>query len=101
MAETTEPSAVPAAGVTWDLTDLFAGADDPRLWEALDAVKKDAEVFAARYRGVIAIPGGPDAATLLAGVQTYEDVYERAGRAEAYAHLLYDSDTEDVAARDL
>jgi oligoendopeptidase F len=101
MAETTEPSAVPAAGITWDLSDLFAGADDPRLWETLDAVKADAEVFAARYRGVIAVPGGPDAATLLAGVQSYEDLYERAGRVEAYAHLLYDSDTEDVAARDL
>ena len=49
----------------------------------------------------MAVPGGPDAATLLAGVQAYEDLYERAGRVESYAHLLYDSDTRDVTARDL
>ena len=49
----------------------------------------------------MAVPGGPDAATLLAGVQAFEDLYERAGRVEAYAHLLYDSDTRDVTARDL
>jgi oligoendopeptidase F len=101
MTETTSASPAQATGITWDLSDLFAGADDPRLWQTLDAVKADGEAFAARYRGLIAVPGGPDAATLLAGVQAYEALYERAGRVEAYAHLLYDSDTRDTAARDL
>jgi oligoendopeptidase F len=96
---TTGPAA--AEGVRWDLSDLFAGADDPRLWETLDAVQADAEAFAARYRGTVAIPGGPDATHLLAGLQAYEDLYERSGRVGAYAHLLYDTDTRDVAARDL
>ena len=34
-------------------------------------------------------------------MQAYEALYERAGRVETYAHLLYDSDTRDVTARDL
>ena len=101
MTETASANPAQASGVTWDLSDLFAGADDPRLWQALDEVKADGEAFAAHYRGLIAVPGGPDAATLLAGVQAYEALYERAGRVETYAHLLYDSDTRDVAARDL
>jgi len=101
MTETASANPAQASGVTWDLSDLFAGADDPRLWQTLDEVKADGEAFAARYRGLIAVPGGPDAATLLAGVQAYEALYERAGRVETYAHLLYDSDTRDVAARDL
>ena len=101
MTETASANPAQASGVTWDLSDLFAGADDPRLWQTLDEVKADGEAFAAHYRGLIAVPGGPDAATLLAGVQVYEALYERAGRVETYAHLLYDSDTRDVAARDL
>ncbi len=90
-----------ATGVTWDLSDLFGGPDDPRLWQTLDAVKADAEAFAARYRGAIAVPGGPDATLLLAGLQAYESLHERVGRVGAYAHLLYDGDTRDVMARDL
>ena len=101
MTETTSANPAQATGITWDLSDLFAGADDPRLWQTLDEVKTEGETFAARYRGLIAVPGGPDAATLLAGVQAYEALYERAGRVESYAHLLYDSDTRDTAARDL
>jgi oligoendopeptidase F len=101
MTETPAASPDQASGITWDLSDLFAGADDPRLWQTLEDVKRDGQAFAARYRGLVAVPGGPDAATLLAGVQAFEELYERAGRVEAYAHLLYDSDTRDVAARDL
>jgi oligoendopeptidase F len=104
MAQSPEaPPSNPAAatGVRWDLSDLFAGADDPRLWEYLDAIIADAEAFAARYRGVIAVPGGPDATLLLAGLQAYEGLYERSGRVGGYAHLLYDSDTRDVTARNL
>jgi oligoendopeptidase F len=97
----TDASTAEARGVTWDLSDLFAGADDPRINETLDRVKADAEAFAQRYRGKVNVPGGPDAATLLAGITELEDIWERAGRVAAYAHLLYDTDTRDLAARDL
>ncbi|MBI3974137.1 MAG: M3 family oligoendopeptidase [Chloroflexi bacterium] len=90
-----------ATGVTWDLSDLFAGVDDPKIQETLNRCQADAEAFAQRYRGKIAVPGGPEPAVLLAGVRELEDMYERIGRVASYAHLVYDSDTRDVAARNL
>ena len=92
---------VAATGITWDLSDLFAGADDPKLIATLDAAKRDSEAFAERYRGKINVPGGPSPDLLLKALQDYEDLHERTGRASAYAHLLYDTDTRDATARDL
>lgn len=100
MADPTT-SETQAIGVKWDLSDLFMGADDPKINELLDRAEQDALAFAERYRDRINVPGGPDAAFLLAGVQELEDIHERTGRAGAYAHLLYDSDTRDEQARDL
>src|SRR5947208_3529797 len=96
-----ESTSAEAKGVTWDLSDLFAGPADPRLDRALDEAKAGAEAFAATYRGKIDIPGGPDAETLLAGVTALEDLYERISRIGGYAHLLYDADTRDLDARNL
>jgi oligoendopeptidase F len=92
---------VAATGVTWDLSDLFAGADDSKIAQTLDQVKADAEAFAARYRSTINVPGGPAPDLLLDALRAYEDLHERTGRVSAYAHLLYDTDTRDETARDL
>lgn len=97
---TTEESAA-ATGVTWDLSDLFAGADDPAISQTLDAAKTDAETFATAYRGKINVPGGPKASLLFHALKALEDIHERTGRVAAYAHLLYDTDTRDTTARDL
>ncbi len=100
--ETPSPDRSTAAtGVRWDLSELFAGVDDPRIQETLQQCKADAEAFAHRYRGTINVPGGPEATLLLEGVQALEDLHERAGRVAAYAHLVYDTDTRDPAARNL
>lgn len=108
MAATTQPDAstdpsrdTQAAGITWDLTDLFAGADDPRIFQTLDQARRDAEAFAQRYRGQINVPNGPDAGLLRTALKEYEALHDRTGRVSGYAHLLYDSDTRDTAARDL
>ena len=101
MKSMTKTEEVAAVGVTWDLSDLFAGADDPKINETLDAAKQDAEAFAQRYRGQVNTPGGPKAETLLKALQEYEDLHERTGRVAAYSHLLYDTDTRDATARDL
>lgn len=90
-----------ATDVRWDLSDLFAGADDPRVFGTLDEAKRDAESFAQDYRGKINVEGGPQPDLLLRGLIAYEDLHERIGRVGAYSRLLYDTDTRDTTARDL
>jgi 7,8-dihydro-6-hydroxymethylpterin-pyrophosphokinase len=76
-AEVTSPPVGHATGVTWDLSDLFGGADDPRINETLDQARQEAEAFAQRFRGTINVPGGPEASVLLAALQRIE---QAAGR---------------------
>ena len=41
----------PAAGVRWDLSDLYAGPDDPRIDADLDRALEQARAFEKRRRG--------------------------------------------------
>ena len=97
MPETTTS----AAGVTWDLGDLFAGPRDPEIERTLQGCKADAEEFARTYRGTIAVPGGPAAGHLSAGIERMEDIFDRAGRVASYSGLLFAANTADPVIRDL
>jgi oligoendopeptidase F len=90
-----------ATGVAWDLSDLFAGPDDPRIREALDAAQAEAERLADAYRGKVNVPGGPDPELLLAAIQRFEAWSDAVNRIAAYAGLLYAADTTPQANRDL
>ena len=90
-----------ASEMTWDLSDLFSGPDDPRIAEALDRATKDAEAFAAAYRGTIDVPNGPSVTHLLTTIRTLEDIWERVDRVASYSHLVFSSDTSKPAHRDL
>ncbi len=98
-AEPTEPAAPdsteafdagPAAGVRWDLSDLYAGPDDPAIDADLERCVGQARAFAAEYRGKL---GSLDAAELARAVDAYEALQEPAWRASAYAGLLFAADT--------
>ncbi len=82
----------PAAGVQWDLTDLYAGADDPRIDADLDQAKERAERFADAHRGRI---GALEPADLAVAVDELEGISELVGRAGAFAGLLFAQDTSD------
>ena len=90
-----------ATGVAWDLSDLFAGPDDPRLNAALDAAQAEAEELAAAYRGTVNVPGGPAPDLLLAAIQRFEAWSDSVNRIAAYADLLYAADTTPQVNRDL
>ncbi|HEU5395110.1 MAG TPA: M3 family oligoendopeptidase, partial [Candidatus Methylomirabilis sp.] len=90
-----------AAGITWDLTDLFASHDDPRIEATLEECRRRADAFAARYRGTIHWAGSPSAEALLAGLQELEAIQESLGRVGAYAGLLYASDTSRLEYQNL
>ena len=48
---TTEQRTTGAEDVAWDLSDLFAGAGDPKLEAELAGVARSADSFRARYHG--------------------------------------------------
>jgi oligoendopeptidase F len=84
------PDPGPAAGVRWDLRDLYAGPDDPRLDADLDAALAEARAFAERYRGRV---GELAPAQLAAALDALEAVVERVTRAGAFSQLLFSADT--------
>jgi oligoendopeptidase F len=82
-----------ATGVRWDLSDLFAGHDDPRIERILSASLERAQAFARTYRGNVALPGGPPPERLLAAVTELEALEADLRRVGVFADLLYAEDT--------
>ncbi len=90
-----------AAGVVWNLGDLFHSPHDPRIEETLKACRERAEIFASRYRGTIDVSGGPAPRHLLAALQELEAIDEAMSRVTSYAGLLYAADTLNPVHQDL
>ncbi len=83
-----------AEDVAWDLTDLYAGTDDPRLTADLDAADAEADALDAKYRDTIAALTPFGLAELLG---RYEALRERAAKAGGFASLNWTQNTEDPA----
>jgi oligoendopeptidase F len=79
-----------AAGVRWDLADLYAGPEDPRIEADLAAALAGAQRFAERHRGGV---GKLSAHDLSAAVAELEAIGERAARPACFAQLLFAADT--------
>ena len=96
MSETTAASsdapfdAGPAAGVRWDLSDLYAGPDDPAIEADLDRCLAEARRFAEAHRGRVA---ELDAPGLARAVAEYEALSEPMWKTSSYASLLFAADT--------
>jgi len=84
----------PAAGVRWDLSDLYGGADDAANDAALEGALDESRAFADRYRGRVA---SLDAAKLATAIDTLEALQERPTAAATYAGLLFAADTANPA----
>ena len=82
----------PAAGVRWNLSDLYESPDDPRIDEDLALALEGAGTFADHYRermGALA-PG-----ELAGALDELEALQEPVVRAGAYSGLLFAADTGD------
>ena len=90
----TEKKTTGAEEIVWNLSDLYAGMDDPRLDADLDACDTEADALDAAYRGRIA---GLAAAELGEMIARYEALVERAGKVGAFASLNWTQDTQDAA----
>lgn len=97
----TDVAIASAQGVRWDLGDLFAGPDDPAWGAAIENSLAEAAAFAQRYRGTIAVAGGPAAADLAAALRDLEALHDRSSRVQAFARLLYAADASSAVNREL
>lgn len=100
MTTTASPDA-PAApassadGVAWDLGDLYAAVDDPKIDQDLQASLLRAQAFATAYRGKINVQGGPAAELLAAAMQELESLSEQRDKTLAFSGLLHSAKSDD------
>ena len=76
----------------WDLSDLYAGREDPRLEADLQAAERDAKAFRERYYEKLA---GLSGEALGAAVAAFEQLEERLGRIMSFADLTYAGNQSD------
>jgi oligoendopeptidase F len=84
-----------AENVRWNLGDLFASPDDPRIEESLRRDLERAKALEARYKGKVATLEPKAFAAMMRELADYE---EEAALAEVYAYMLHSQDTQDHAA---
>ncbi|MFB6232248.1 MAG: M3 family oligoendopeptidase [Salinibacter sp.] len=80
-----------ASEVRWSLDDLYDSTE--ALQNDLSDADRAADEFAERYRGRI---GELGAEALAEALSTLAGIQERLGRARAYAHLHWSTDTNDA-----
>ncbi len=86
-----------AAGVQWNLKDLYQAVDDAAISRDLDAARKRAQAFESTYRGTISTVNGPSAEHLHKAVTELEGLSEQMDKPLVYAHLLHAASTDDPA----
>ncbi len=84
-----------AEDVRWNLTDLFASAEDPKIEANLSRELERARQFEKTYRGKVASLDPQAFATMMDELAEYE---ESAARPEVYAYMLHSQDTQDHSA---
>ncbi|WP_198371176.1 M3 family oligoendopeptidase [Roseomonas rosulenta] len=89
-----DAAAAPAALPVWDLSDLYAAPDDPRLAADLDRIEGEARAFEQRLSGRLAATGGD---ALAQAIAQYEAMWEGLGRVTSYAGLVFSGDAQDAA----
>jgi oligoendopeptidase F len=82
-----------AAGIKWNLSDLFASYEDPQIDATLKDCHTRAETFAARFRVAMEHPETLTTELLVTALNELAQIYEAIGRVGSYSGLLYASDT--------
>lgn len=95
------PTPSSAAGITWNLADLYAGVDDPRIEADLATCTARCTAFADKYRALFASPEALTAGGLKEALEAYERIAEVMSRLGSFASLLTAADTANDAYRRL
>lgn len=72
--------------ISWNLTELFAGTNDPNLEQSISSATGSANTFEKRYRGKIT---SLSANELLTCLQTFENFQMQMGNVSLYASLSF------------
>jgi oligoendopeptidase F len=81
-----------AEEVSWDLSHLYDGSDDPRIEEDIAEAESSAAAFRERYYGTIAELTAAELADAIAERERIEEVLTRVGY---FAHLDFSTDMAD------
>jgi oligoendopeptidase F len=83
----------------WDLADLYASLDDPRIKSDLAKAEAECIAFEKDYKGRLTeLAAGANAGAALAeAVRRYENIEDVLGRLISYAGLVYSGNTTDPA----
>ncbi len=92
-AEQTAPR-TGAEDIRWDLSDLYAGIDDPAIEGDIAQLDQRAVAFAETHRGKLA---SYDNEQLYETIAEYEAIAEGATRVGAFINLLWSTDTNNPA----
>jgi oligoendopeptidase F len=84
-----------AAGINWDLRDLYTSVDDPLIDKDLAQALKRARAFEKKYRGKIHSLKPTQTKALLKAVIELESLYEQMDRPLVFAMLLHSGKTDD------
>lgn len=91
----TTPPTNSAAGINWDLRDLYPSIDDAGIERDLSQALQRAQAFEKEYRGKISTLQPADADRLLRAVRELESLYEQMDRPAVYAMLLHSGKTDE------
>ncbi len=76
-----------ADGIRWDLSDLYAGIDDPKIDGNLNAMEERAKAFETKYRDVI--KPGISPGQLSEAVIELEEIYQGSYKTYMYSQLVF------------
>ncbi|HEY9072382.1 MAG TPA: M3 family oligoendopeptidase [Candidatus Ozemobacteraceae bacterium] len=82
-----------AAGVCWNLGDLYASPSDPRIGRDLKQAESRAKAFGRNWKG--ALKCGLTGPKLAEAVREYEEILVLRDRPAIYANLLFSGDTQN------
>src|SRR5262245_22965541 len=83
-----------AENIIWNLTDLYAAIDDPKIAKDTEAVQAQADKFGERYRGRVA---SLTAAELSQALMELEEINDAFGKISNYCGLQWNTDTANPA----
>ena len=93
QAETVRVDSATGELPVWDLSDLYAGMDDPAIEHDLRAVDDGADILVAEGQGKLA---GMDGLELVAFIKRYETIEDTIGKLYSFASLLHAAKSDDA-----